>query len=336
MKRIIFYIIIFILFTNCEKIIFRPYQYESLENVFEICWKEADLQYSYFTYRNIDWDNIYDKYKPEVHAEISEYQLFSILSNMLNELKDGHVNLYIKNANSGLSKEWFERYPSNEIELSKLIKNYLDEYNYANSIIGYGLINGELGYININSFHGDSTDYFIIDEIINDFNETTGIIIDVRSNGGGYSKYGDTIASRFADSKRLAYKYRFRDGPGHDDFTPWYNSYIVPADVNIYQKPVVILTNRRCYSATELFILKMRVLPNITVVGDTTGGLVGSPIFRELPNGWTFRLSNTQVVTYEMEYIEEVGLPPDIEVHLPVNETDIDYILEEAIEILSN
>ncbi len=336
MRKILLYITFFILLTNCEKIIFRPNQNKSLENVFEVCWKEVDLQYSYFSYKNIDWDYIYDKYKPKVHPGIYEYQLFSILSNMLNELEDGHVNLYIKNANSGLSKAWFERYPSNQIEFSKLINNYLDGYNNINSVIGYGLINGEFGYINIKSFHGDSTDYFIIDEIINDLNETTGIIIDVRSNGGGYSKYGDTIASRFADSKRLAYKYRFRDGPDHDDFTPWYDSYIAPADADIYQKPVIILTNRRCYSATELFILKMRILPNVTIIGDVSGGLVGSPIFRELPNGWTLRLSNSQVVTPEMEYIEEVGLLPDIGVYIPFNETEIDYLIEKAIEILSN
>jgi carboxyl-terminal processing protease len=52
-------------------------------------------------------------------------------------------------------------------------------------------------------------------------------------------------------------------------------------------KLVVVLTSRSTASAVESFVMSMRVLPHTTIAGDATGGGVGDPVFRELPNGWT-------------------------------------------------
>jgi len=58
-----------------------------------------------------------------------------------------------------------------------------------------------------------------------------------------------------------------------------------------YTDPIALLTNRRTFSAAESFVLAMRTLPQVTIVGDTTGGGSGNPLHRELPNGWGLSVS---------------------------------------------
>jgi C-terminal processing protease CtpA/Prc len=51
------------------------------------------------------------------------------------------------------------------------------------------------------------------------------------------------------------------------------------------------------------------------VLGDTTGGGGGLPVYSELPNGWTFRYSATRTFTPD-GFPLELGMPPDIAVDL--------------------
>ena len=61
---------------------------------FEALWKIIDEHYCFFDYKNVDWNVIHAKYKPQVAGDITTSQLFEVLGNMLGELQDGHVNLY--------------------------------------------------------------------------------------------------------------------------------------------------------------------------------------------------------------------------------------------------
>ncbi len=87
---------------------------------------------------------------------------------------------------------------------------------------------------------------------------------------------------------------------------------------------------------TNLPIPLMRTLPQVTVVGDTTGGGSGNPVYRELPNGWTSRVPRWLEFTSDFEPFEGVGLAPDIWVSTPdaLLESGTDRIFETAVEIL--
>ena len=165
-----------------------------------------------------------------------------------------------------------------------------------------------------------------------------GIIIDVRSNGGGNSRNADIIASRFADKEYFVFKYRYRNGPEHTDFTPWYDYYLQPDSGNTYLKPVAVLSNRRCFSSTEWFLAEMDAIPHATIVGDTSGGGSGNPLIRQLPNGWTFRLSNSQKQLPEGRDFQYTGINPDIPVWISTADSalGIDTILETAIDLIEN
>ena len=163
-----------------------------------------------------------------------------------------------------------------------------------------------------------------------------GIVVDVRNNGGGSDRNSKTVASRFFDEKRLFRYVRYRNGPRHSDFTDFIPDYIEPEGKTQFTKPVILLTNRRCFSATEDFVLAMRILPQVTVVGDTTGGGAGNPVLRVLPNGWLYRLSRWIEYTSEKESFEGIGFAPDILVGISPADSlsGKDTILETAIRML--
>jgi C-terminal processing protease CtpA/Prc len=200
----------------------------------------------------------------------------------------------------------------------------------------HGTTREGLGYLRIRDFSGEGW-VGDIDRAIAALYDTPGLIVDVRDNGGGTDLLSDPIAGRFADQKRLAERVRYRNGPAHDQFTDWIDRYLEPSGPRRYTKPVVLLTNRRVVSTAEAFVLLLRTLPHVTVVGDTTAGGSGNPIARELPNGWSFRLSRWQTQTPQGTSYEGVGLAPAVPVW--ISEADAregrDTILERAIALLA-
>ena len=101
------------------------------------------------------------------------------------------------------------------------------------------------------------------------------------------------------------------------------------APIDWSDKKVIVLSNRRCYSATNDFIVRMKQAPNVTIIGGITGGGGGIPLSQELPNGWMIRFSAVPMFDAEMQHTE-FGVAPDIEAHISIEDTD-DTILLTAI-----
>ena len=60
---------------------------------FDALWKEIDEHYCFFKYKNIDWNEVGERYRAQIHPEMSSTELFDVCASMLSELKDGHTNL---------------------------------------------------------------------------------------------------------------------------------------------------------------------------------------------------------------------------------------------------
>ena len=102
-----------------------------------------------------------------------------------------------------------------------------------------------------------------------------------------------------------------------------------------WQKKAVVLTNRQCYSATNSFVNEMRYCPNVTIVGDKTGGGSGLPFSSELPKGWSIRFSACPMFDAEKKQIE-FGIEPDIYVDMRSEDAlrGIDTLIEYARNML--
>lgn len=303
---------------------------------FETLWKIIDEQYCFLEYKQIDWNAIYNKYSKLVTNNMTSEGLFEVLGNMLNELQDGHVNL-ASSHNVSYYDAWYQDYPRNFRE--DIVEDYYlgkasSDYRTAAGI-KYKILEDNIGYIRYESFSsgiGNGN----LDEILSYLAVCNGVIIDVRSNGGGNVTNSTRIAARFTNEKVLTGYIRHKTGKGHNNFSDPYPIYLEPNDGVRWQKKAVVLTNRRSYSATNDFVNQMRYLPNVTTMGDKTGGGSGMPFTSELPNGWTVRFSASPHLSVDMEQIEW-GIDPDIKVDmLPADEANnIDTIIEKARAFLN-
>jgi C-terminal processing protease CtpA/Prc len=261
-----------------------------------------------------------------------------VMSSMLSNLKDGHVNLttpYGTYAYTG----WYSQYPTNFISTTAVAHYFSADYGTtAGGYLRYARIADSIGYIYIGpNLLGDQTLWSqAIDVIINTLKECKGIIVDIRNNGGGNDALGNIVAGRFADQLRVYSYVRYRSGPSHSDFTDYQAVTIEPQGPRQFTKPVALLTNRHCFSSAEGTILMMKALPNVTVIGDTTGGGSANPITLTLPNGWSYRVSRWIQYTAQKTIFEGTGLPPNIP--LWISSADAiagrDAILERAIQFL--
>lgn len=300
---------------------------------FEALWNIIDRNYCFFEYKNIDWDSVYDDYSSRITTQMDSEGLFKLMGQMLAELKDGHVNL---TASHDITRywEWQENYPSNfDADIQQIYLGKGTDYSRVSGIC-YKIFEDNVGYMYYSSFSNDVNNSSL-DQILMKMALCSGLIIDVRNNGGGNLINVDRIASRFFNDRTHIGYISHKIGPGHNDFSELYPKYMESSNRVRYQKPVVVLTNRGCYSATNEFVSIMKYSPLTTIVGDKTGGGSGLPFSSELPNGWSIRFSASPMFNAEKEHIE-FGVEPDIYISMSKEdkEKNRDTIIEEARKLL--
>jgi len=294
-------------FLSCTQLFMDDTLSNSAIDTFDAFWKGVDATWPEFASKHVNWDSLYSVYRPQVNATTDNASLQEILKGLLYNLKDTHTTIYPPNSPAIL---YYPDFARNFYGIVWVQKNYIAHYS-NNKIIGYGLINPEIGYIYISTFENQSNDYSIIDTILKDFGNVKGIIIDIRNNTGGSSSNGITIASHFADQTRTYEYVKFRINGQRNMMSDFAADNISPAET-IFQGKVAVLTNRYCYSAAENFILMMKSLPQTIQIGDSTGGGSGTrPLLKELPNGWQYRVSSMLLCDLMKQPITK-GIIPEI------------------------
>ena len=328
-KIILFVLLVVVLFPSCMN---EPAtQPNTHEGNFQALWKIIDTRYCYLDDKHINWDSIYTVYHQQLPSATAEIPFFNLMGQMLDELKDGHVNLY-SDFNTSRYWKWFLDYPSNFSSPLIYTTRYLGEnYNMAGGLNYSKIDNGHIGYI----YYGSFADFFSDANMayaLNSFSGCHALIIDVRDNGGGSLDYSKQMASYFFKKTTVTGYIRHKTGDGHSDFSSPVEI-VTPAHPTIqWQRPVAILTNRMSFSATNDFVNRMKQAPNAIIVGDKTGGGGGLPLSSELPNGWLVRFSSSPMYNTAMENTE-FGIDPTISVALTAADqaNGIDTIIERAI-----
>ncbi|MCP4724905.1 MAG: S41 family peptidase [bacterium] len=334
------YILLIILFsvTIASMSCFAQTTDNPVEN-FEAMWNLYDSNYALFGPKNIDWDMIYELYRPKVNAGTTNEELFLILSNMLEHLNDNHVNLRSTNPRKRFNAGILNRMRMDDFSLDLIKRSYLNnEYDQKLNNFTYGWLTDEIGYFHFRGFRNPEASGRAIDEIIEYFSDAKGMVIDVRNNRGGDDWAGKAIADRFADRQRLYMKTYERSGPEHDDFNPPKYFYVEPNGKKQFTKPVILLTHRFSISAAENFALAMRVLPHVTVVGDFTSGVFADVYGDRLPNGWSVSISYKKFVDCNDFCWEGIGVPMDLRIMNSKEDIDngTDRILDFAVGLINS
>ena len=304
---------------------------------FDALWTILDEHYCFFDEKDVDWQQIGERYRAEINPDWDERELFPHCSRMLDELRDGHTNL-ISWFDVSYYRKWWSDYPQNYDQ--RLVEQYYLDFDYSSgSGFSYKYLEDrKVGYVRYSSFaYGISHSF--VDIMMLTMKEADGMIIDVRDNGGGDIHNVGELVSHFIDERILGGYISHKTGPGHNDFSEPYPFYFEPIENHVkWFKPVIVLTNRSTFSAANNFVAVMKGLPQVAVVGDTTGGGSGMPFSSELPCGWGVRFSASPVYDAQMRLTEH-GVDPtpggDVDLDPELALKGVDTMLEFCIEVLN-
>ena len=331
----IFSILLLSVLSSCHE---SPDYKDDFTGNFDALADIIDQRYCFFADKDIDWDVTVKKYRELITSETTYIDLFFICAALLDELQDGHVNLTSRFATS-YYRAWWTDYPQN-FNLRTIEENYLGFNWLSTSGIMYWQLPNKIAYMYYPSFSNVISETSL-DYILAILYNSRGLIIDIRDNGGGMLTNIDTLVGRFIDEEITGGYIVHKTGPGHDNFSePYPITYKPCEDWHIkWAGPIVVLTNRSCFSAANNFVSVMKSLPNVRIVGAKTGGGGGMPFSSELPNGWGIRFSACPILNSDFEVIEN-GIDPSPGCEVEASDEELaegrDAILDFAIDLLKN
>lgn len=332
MKRILYTLFIYVACVSC---ITEDYSVSSLPTAtFEALWRTLDERYCFFEYKELNWESVHQEYATQVSDTMSRETLFDVLSRMTYTLRDGHVNL-ISSMNVSRYGAWYDDYPMNYSDsLLHQTLGRAEDYHQA-GIMQYRVLQPDsVGYVRVESLSAVPSWQSLADMLVH-LSQCQALILDLRSNGGGLLTAAERVASSFVAERTLVGYMQHKRGVGHSDFAPAEPIYLDPSPGARWLRPVVILTNRRTYSAANALVMYLQPQPHVVVVGDRTGGGSGMPFTSTLPNGWGIRFSASPMLTPEREHTE-FGIEPDV--HCDITPDDYahsrDTILERARQLI--
>jgi carboxyl-terminal processing protease len=214
---------------------------------------------------------------------------------------------------------------------------------------GKWLQEGKTAYIQIPSFGEPIYEERAL-ELINEFQNASTLVIDVRGNGGGSTP--DQLTKRLMDRPYRWWMERAlhpgwlwqRHGGGKlvfaDDyrFTEWQPTWTEPSEADkYYSGNIIVLTDRHVGSAAEDFIMPFKDNGRATIIGERTWGSTGQPIIREFGDDIQIGVGTIRAYFPNGDPFEGVGVVPDI--HVTFTREDFygkrDATLAKAMELLN-
>jgi len=297
--------------------------------LFDEFWTFVDKNYIYFDAKKIDWNAVYRKYRPQINAQTTEDELFAIMDAAVVELQDAH-SLLVKPKKVGTQYDFRSGYNIHfdpNLIKSKYVKDSLGQEGN----LYWALMAGHVGYIYLPKFN----DFLAFEKVLRVMKNLNvkKLIIDVRNNGGGNSNPVPGLLGTFVRQKTLLGSYVEKIGPAHDDIVKPIPMYAHQRADFHYDIPTAVLINRGCYSATTYFAAMIKELPNVTLVGQVTGGGAGGHLGYQLSNGWQIRVSVSDFLGKHGVSVE-LGVSPDIKIENTKEDIQngIDRMLEKAMD----
>ncbi len=201
--------------------------------------------------------------------------------------------------------------------------------------VEHEILDGNIGYVMIYDFLGQAVEGF--GEALEAFKvaNVSGMIIDLRNNGGGLLDASVEMADMILPEGVVV---SMRDKLGNEE--------VFSIDNEYYDVPMVVLVNGYSASASEILSGAIRDHGAGTLVGSKTfgKGVVQSVI--DFPDGSGLKITTARYYTPSGECIHEVGIEPHVSVELDedvvttygINNLphDQDAQLQKAIELIKS
>jgi carboxyl-terminal processing protease len=281
----------------------------SLVDIFDQAWSLVDQRYGNFEAKGIDWNLMKAIYRPRALNAKSDRELADVLSRMLSHLNDNHISMTIGDSlvrpNGAPDRSSF-------VADSIVARRFIEPPGKANRDQWlYAWMADSIGYLRIDGFQDAVAARVEIDSILSHFRGAKGIVMDMRKHFGGDDRAANAVINRFATSRFRYLSSQTRTGSRSEFLAPR-EFFAEPAGSWQFTGPVMILTSRRTVSAGENFLLGMRELPQVTLVGDVTSGAFADVGHHTLANGWRLSFPFNRFLDKNGFSWEGVGLAPDI------------------------
>jgi len=200
------------------------------------------------------------------------------------------------------------------VEVASVSSDIIDEKN-------------NIGYIQIASFDIATKDQFhsAMDEL--EEKNISGLIIDLRDNGGGDVDVATNMVSRLLPKGLIIYT---EDKNGRRDE---YNS----DGKNEFTKPIVVLVNGNTASASEIFAGALKDRKKAVIVGEKTYGKGVVQVVVPMTDGSAVKLTTAKYYLPNGECIHGEGIEPDEKVELDIDayrEKGKDNQKDKALELI--
>jgi carboxyl-terminal processing protease len=278
---------------------------------YDLLWQTFEENYAFFKERNVNWKTT--GAKMHVALERGEKTLWECIEDSLLPLNDNHVSATmgensLESSKANALTNRTEKATRLEL-LSTLTSGSLFReplIRLCNNRVGYGLLPSGVAYLVVFSMGGFAPNAPTLaeehvtlasglDVAFAYFGNASGLILDLRSNSGGYDSVSLHIVSRFIAKNTaqgtpiMKKRYFYRDKK-----SVWQTIRAFPVNPNaqIFTGRIAVLTSQNTISAGETCALSLQCLPQVTLIGQPTQGVFSDALEKHLPDGLTFTLSN--------------------------------------------
>ncbi|MEW6617005.1 MAG: S41 family peptidase [Patescibacteria group bacterium] len=185
-----------------------------------------------------------------------------------------------------------------------------------------------IAYFRLYNFNANVPSLFFDSALKSLVSGTTGIVLDLRNNPGGFLDVATNLSGWFLPRGEIAVKERF--------YSSEEKNFYANGNQSLANIPVVVLVNEGSASASEILAGALRDQRGAKLVGEKTYGKGTVQEVDTLKDGSSIKISIAEWLTPNGHSINKRGLTPDVEVK--ITEDDIknkkDPQLEKAIELL--
>jgi carboxyl-terminal processing protease len=189
------------------------------------------------------------------------------------------------------------------------------------------LLAGKIGYVRIEGFSRDMGKW--LETELQRFASTNGVIIDLRSNRGGFVEEVKRCLSQFFVGKTGFGTFIERSGKIKA-------TEIKGKQEKAYKGKLVVLVDDESFSGAEIFAQLIKETGRGKIVGTQTRGLVLNSAEFDLPGDFKVSIAIRNYLSPQGYRLETKGVRPDFEISLTIEDLlkTRDPALEKAVEVI--
>jgi C-terminal processing protease CtpA/Prc len=218
-----------------------------------------------------------------------------------------------------------------------VLRKVVPQFRKRSAVVYAGMFNDGIGYILISTWSRDNTKAFEQAYLaLRAFSRFSGLIVDVRPNGGGAEPLAQEFAGCFVDKPVVYAKHVYRAVDAPDGFTQPRERVLQPnKNRPQYRGKVAVLMGQANMSSCEAFLLMMKQVPRCKLIGARSYGSSGNPKPTDLGNGVTVLVPSWRAMTPQGKCFEGQGISPDIPVAATPSQLESgDPVVQAALEWL--